>query len=237
MRAPGGLTVTLSGSAGLAASTATTDAYGNFSLLTTASQLGDVNAYVTDVWGVTLWITSTGLMVTQPQISMFNVEPTGQGKQVDVSGTVTADAPGGLTVKFSGSAGLAATSATTDSQGNFDLLTTASQLGDVDATVTDEWGNQAWASSTLMVMPPDVYLNAISLGNGMWQFIGSVSGMDVSDDTVNLSGLTSATVTPNANGSFSVTVYLGSNSPMGTEYASATDVWGQTGPQQMYSFY
>ncbi|HET6880887.1 MAG TPA: hypothetical protein VFI31_12070, partial [Pirellulales bacterium] len=143
---------------------------------------------------------------------------------------------GGLTVKFSGSAGLATTSATTDSNGNFDLLTTASQLGEVDANVIDVWGNQASASTTLMVMPPEVSLNAISLGNGEWQFVGSVSGMDVADDTVQLSGLASATVTPNANGSFSVTVYLGSDDPIGSEYASATDVWGQTGSQQSYTF-
>jgi hypothetical protein len=229
-----GLTVTLSGSAGIAATSATTDSNGNFSLLTTASQVGNVSAYVTDVWGVTSSVVTTNLIVTQPQINGLTIEATGQGKQVDVSGTVAADAPGGLTVNFSGSAGLAATSATTDSNGNFSLQTTASQLGNVNAAVTDEWGNQASASGSLTVMAPQITgFTAVSLGNGEWQFSGTVPA----NATVQLSGLYSATVTPNASGYFSVVCYLGTNDPIGNEYAVATDVWGQTGSQAVYPFY
>ncbi|MGH7137163.1 MAG: hypothetical protein ACREHD_15585, partial [Pirellulales bacterium] len=130
---PAGLTVTFSGSAGLGATSATTDANGNFNLVTSASQLGEISATVTDTWGLTSDPATTEIMVTPPQIIEWTADPTGQGKQVEISGSVSASTLGGLTVTFSGPAGLAATSATTDIDGNFDLLTTASQLDDVDA--------------------------------------------------------------------------------------------------------
>lgn len=236
---PAGLTVTFSGSAGLGTTTTTTDANGNFDLVTSASQLGDISATVTDSWGVISPLATTGIMVNPPQIIELTADPTGQGKQVEVSGSISASTPGGLTVTFSGSAGLAATSATTDSNGNFDLLTTASQLGEVDAEFTDVWGETSpVATTTLSVDPPQINsLIAVSLGNGNWQFSGMVSGPDPGDDTVNLSGIASGSATPCASGNFSVELYLGSDSPSGVEYAAATDIWGQTGAQATYSFF
>lgn len=236
--APDGLTVTFSGSAGLGATSATTDSNGNFGLLTTAKQLGEITATVTDVWGITSSPLTTGIMCNPPEITNLMVEATGQGKQVIVSGSVSASAPAGLTVSFSGSAGLGASSATTDSDGNFSVTTSAAQLGEVDATVTDVWGETSpVASTTLSVMPPMIEgFGAVQLQGGEWEFEGTVAGPDAADDTVQLSGMTSTTATPDASGYFSVIVYLGSN-PTGTEYAVATDIWGQQGPQESYSYY
>lgn len=233
-----GLTVTFSGSTGLATTSVTTDGNGNFDLETTAKNLGDITATVTDVWGVTSSPMTTGIMCMPPEIDNLTVEATGQGKQVTVAGSVSATSPGGLAVSFSGSAGLSATSATTDSSGNFSLTTTASQLGEVDATVTDIWGEtSSVAASSLSVMPPQIEgFGAIDIGNGEWEFEGTVAGPGPADDSVQLSGMTSASVTPDSNGNFSVTVYLG-DYPSGVEYASATDIWGQSGPQASYSFF
>jgi hypothetical protein len=236
--APGGLTVTFSGSAGLADTSTTTDAYGNFNLATTASQLGDVTATVTDVWGITSSPMTVSIECMPPQVTSLMVEATGQGKQVTVQGNVSASSPGGLKVSFSGSAGLTATSATTDSNGNFNLTTTAAQLGEVDATVTDVWGQVSpLASATLTVMPPQIEgFGAIELGNGFWEFEGTVQGPDAGDDSVQLSGMNSTSATPDSGGNFSVTVYLGDN-PSGVEYAVATDIWGQSSQQVSYSFF
>lgn len=235
---PGGLTVNFSGSAGLGATSTTTDAEGNFDLITTASKLGEVNATVTDTWGVTSPTTTTDVMATPPQIMALTVQATGQGKQVEVSGGISASTLGGLTVTFSGPAGLADTSATTDDEGDFDLITTASKLGEVDAVVNDVWGQTSpVAATTLSVMAPQITdLEAANLGGGEWKFTGTVSGPDTSDDTVQLSGIESGSATPDSSGNFSVVIYLGSNTPIGDEYAVATDIWGQTSSQFTYSF-
>lgn len=236
--APGGLTVTFSGSAGLAATSTTTNANGSFNLATTASQLGIVAATVTDVWGVTSSPMSVSIQCTAPQVTNLTVEATGQGKQVTVTGGVRASSPAGLTVSLSGAAGLATTSATTDSNGNFSRTTTAAKLGEVDATVTDVWGQVSpLTSTTLTVTPPQIEgFGAIDVGNGFWEFEGTVGGPDAGADSVTLSGMTSTSATPNASGYFSVTVYLGDN-PSGVEYAVATDIWGQSSPQASYSFF
>jgi hypothetical protein len=234
---PAGLTVTFSGSAGVTGST-TTNSNGSFNLVKTATGLGSVTAVVTDDWGVQSAPNTTQIMDYGPRISNFTVTATGQGKQVDVSGSVSATPPAGLTVTFSGSAGVTG-SATTDSNGNFNVLTTAANLGSVTAVVpSDAWGvSSSPATTNLMVQAPYIAgLTATKLGNGEWQITGTVSGLDVKDDTVQLSGVISTSATPNNSGSFSVTVQISGN-PNGTEYALATDIWGQTSNEAEYMFF
>ena len=229
-----GYQVTLSGPV---SATISVDSSGGFSYLGSATGLGTITGTVTDSDGDSAQ-GSTDIMDTPPQISSLIVEATGKGKQVDVSGNVSAQSSGGLTVTFSGSAGVGG-SATTDANGNFNLVTTAANLGEVDATVTDVWGMASPTSSaTLTVMPPQITgFGAIDLGNGTWQFQGTVSGLDAADDSVQLSGMASSGATPNASGYFSVTVVLGTDNPSGIEYATATDVWGQTSNQASYMFF
>lgn len=210
---------------------------GSFSYTGPATGLGTVTAAVTDGDGDSAQA-SANIIDTPPQVSSLLVQATGQGKQVSVSGSVYTLSPGGLTVNFGGSVGLAMSSTTTDANGGFGLLTTAAALGNLTAFVTDEWGVQsAIRGATLTVQPPQLgRLNAIDLGNGEWQFVGTVTGPDVTDDTVKLSGLGSASATPNADGSFAAVVYIGSY-PHGSEYAVATDIWGQTSNQVAYMFF
>lgn len=215
----------------------TINSAGTTSYVLPATELGTISGTVTDTAGDSAQATCA-ITDAAPQISGLAVSATGQGKQVDVTGTVHALSPSGLSVKFSGSAGLAQTSTTTDASGNFSLVTTAASLGNVSAVVTDIWGvNSPTATTTLVVQPPQINgFTAINLGNGEWEFEGSVSGRGEAGDTVQLSGLASASATVNSDGSFSVIVQIGSY-PSGTEYAVATDVWGQTSNQASYTFF
>ncbi|HWB09353.1 MAG TPA: hypothetical protein VG826_09025 [Pirellulales bacterium] len=233
---PAGLVVTFSGTAGLQTTSTMTDAYGNFNMVTTAASLGSVTAVVTDDWGAQSMPVTTQIMDNGPQMPSFTVVATGQGKQVDVSGNVGGMSSSGITVTFSGSAGVSG-SATTDSNGHFDLVTSASRLGTVSAVATDVWGvSSGTGTATLSVPRPYVSpLTVTSLGSGEWQIQGSVSGPDVADDTVQLSGVASGSATPNSSGSFSIVVQMVGN-PNGTEYAVATDIWGQTSNQATYTF-
>lgn len=235
---PGGLTVNFSGSAGLAATSTTTNSSGGFALQTTAGQLGNIIATVTDVWGVVSGPISCGIMCTPPQVNNLTVMSTGQGKQVMVTGSVSATPASGLTVDFSGPAGLGATSATTDTNGNFSLTTTAAKLGEVDATVTDIWGQVSpMASTSFSVMPPVIQgFGAIQLENGEWEFEGTVQGPNAAGDSVQITGMATASATPDASGQFSVIVYMGSN-PSGTATAVATDIWGQTSQPVTYTIF
>ncbi|HVX12695.1 MAG TPA: hypothetical protein VHC22_16055 [Pirellulales bacterium] len=234
MGAQAGCQVVLSGpvSANLS-----TDGSGNFSYTGAATSLGTVTAMVSDNNGDCCQA-ETSIQDSAPNIESLTIVPTGVGKQVDISGTVEAGCMNDLTVKFSGTVGLAANSATTDSSGCFNLQTTAAALGSVSAVATDVWGVSSFTvNAMLMVMTPQIQsLNATEVGNGEWQFSGTVTGPNVSDDSVQLSGLGSATATPNSAGYFSVTVSLNSNNPMGSEFAVATDAWNQSSNQAFYMF-
>lgn len=209
---------------------------GGFSYTGPATGLGTVTGVVTDGDGDSAQA-SASIIDTPPQVSGLSIQATGHGKQVSVAGSVCALSPGGLTVNFGGSVGLAMSSATTDANGNFNLLTTATSLGNLTAIVTDVWGVQsATRGATLTVQPPQLSrLNAIDVGNGEWEFFATVTGPDVTEDTVTLSGLGPATATPKADGSFSAVVYI-DNNPHGSEYAVATDVWGQSSNRVTYMF-
>lgn len=201
-----------------------------------ATGLGTITGTVSDSDGDTAQA-SCEIADSPPLINSLTVVATGQGKQVEVSGSVTAPSPGGLAVTFSGSAGLDDTGATTDAYGDFDLVTTATSLGDVSAVVKDVWGvNSAPMTTTLTVQPPQIVgLTAVDIGNGYWEMQGTVNGPDAADDSVALSGMASASASPDSTGSFSVIVYFGSEYPNGTEYAVATDVWGQSSAQSSYT--
>jgi hypothetical protein len=201
-----------------------------------ATELGTITGTVTDSDGDTAQETCD-IQDQPPQITSLSIIATGQGKQVDVSGTVSSQTSESLSVNLSGSAGLAVSSTTTDDYGNFNLVTTATSLGDISAVATDIWGvASSPMSATLMVQAPQISnLNAINLGNGEWEIQGSIMGPDVADDSVQLSGVAPGSGSPDGSGSFSIIVQAGSY-PTGTEYAVATDIWGQTSNQASYTF-
>lgn len=214
-----------------------TDADGNFDYYGPAAGLGTITAQATDSDGNQVE-GSTGIMDSPPQFNSLAVQATGQGKQVEVTGSISAGDVSGLAVAFAGSIGLADSSTTTDSNGNFDLITTATSLGDLTATVTDVWGTQSESSTSLMVPPPSLsQLTGVNEGNGIWCFSGTVSGIDVGDDTVQFSGIAAGSTAVNADGTFSKELLLNGPNPSGEEYAVATDIWGQQSNQVVYMFF
>lgn len=222
---------------GEVSATLSTDSSGNFDYYGPAAGLGTITAQATDSGGNQVE-GSTSIMDSPPQFNSLDVQATGQGKQVEVTGSISAGDVSGPTVTFAGSIGLADSSTTTDSNGNFDLITTATSLGDLTATVTDVWGTQTQSSTSLMVPPPSLsQFTGVNEGNGIWCFSGTVSGPDLGDDTVQFSGVAAGATTVNADGTFSEELLLNGQSPSGEEYAVATDIWGQQSSQVVYMFF
>ncbi len=204
---------------------------GTFSLTTTASGSGTIDATVVNVWGLTGTAETSldGITGTQTESQDTNllpgltvtVTPTGSGKSVTVSGQVSDSNPANLTVTFSG---VVSGSAVTDSNGNFSLTTTATDLGEVDASVTDGAGQSASASTQLAVAPPTLTLNLTMDQQRTITLSGQVSGSDVTEDMVTFTGVASGSAGPGTNGSFSLTTQA---SQLGDVQAVVTDVWGQ----------
>ena len=214
-----------------------TDGNGFFQYVGPAAALGTVTAQATDSGGNQVQ-GSTGITDSPPHFNSLEIQATGQGKQVEVTGGISAGDVSGLTVTFAGSVGLANSSTTTDCNGNFNFTTTATSLGSLTATVTDVWSVQAHFSTNLIVPPPSLsQLTAVDEGNGIWSFSGTVSGPDVGDNTVQFNGLASGTATVSANGSFSKELLLSGQYPYGEEYAVVTDIWGQQSNQVVYMFF
>lgn len=214
-----------------------TDDYGNFEYDGPAAGLGLITAQATDSAGDQV-VASSEVTDTPPEINNLGIEPTGQGNQVEITGSVTAGDFAGLTVDFSGSVGVATTSTTADANGDFDLLTTASSLGNLTATATDVWGTQSSPWSTMFSVPPPQLsqLTIVDMGNGVWELSGIVSGMDLADDTIQFSGIASGTATVNEDGSFATELLMNGQNPSGDEYAVATDIWRQQSNQVVAMF-
>lgn len=217
---------------GVVSANVATDASGNFQYVGTANSLGTEYAVATDSQGNSSSQASTPVVNNSPVIYNFQVFATGNGKQVELKGAVQDESPSGLTVTFSSAnVGLAQDSTSTDASGQFDFFTTASALGSVSAVVVDVWGVQSSpAEATLSVPPPQIVgFTYVDQGNGYYQFQGTISDSQPSGITVQLSGLASgsAAVDPSSGAFVSDSYQLGAH-PTGSEYAVATDIWGQT---------
>jgi len=135
---PGGLTVTFSG---VVTGTATTSASGSFSYSGTASALGQINAAVTDLLGVT---GSGTAQLTNSAPTINNLEAVysaGTGVWT-ISGQVVDEYAAGLTVNLSNVPGEGTATATVETD-NFFTLTVeaaATATNTVSASVTDWWG-------------------------------------------------------------------------------------------------
>jgi hypothetical protein len=147
-----------------------------------------------------------------------------------VAGQVSGgSASGGLTVTLSG---VVSASVTTQADGTFTYTGPASGLGQIQASVTDNNGNTATASTTLSAAPPTIVnFVAINNGNNNWTFTGQVQGPYVQGLTVALAGIPSlnnnnASATVQANGGFSYTITLQPGESGGVT-ADCTDWWGQ----------
>jgi hypothetical protein len=201
------------------------DANGNFSYTADASGVGAETATPMDgqpMGGdtVTTQITAAASSLT------LNVAP-GTRNMVTLSGQVTAGAPGGLTVAFNG---VVSGTATTNVDGTFQVTLPASGVGQIQATVTDIWGQTAASPPVTVKSNAPVIENfqAAQQPDGTWIFTGTVIDECPSGLTVQLGGipaLMGKTVTVRDDGTFSFTATL-MMGEAGTATAMCTDWFG-----------
>ena len=235
---PEGLTVSFSGVVG---GSTTTDASGNFSLVALASDLGDVSATVSDVWGVGSAPVTAPLGSPAPVVQLDPPQTDSTG-MVTVSGYVTDLSPGGLSVNVSG---VVNGTATTDASGYFSLTAPYSASGTVTVTTTNVW-NQTSSPAQATVNPPMVApvpmqianLTATYENNGKWLITGTVQGGDLSTATISYSGTASGSAqVDSSTGDFSFEVNAQSQPYYsGTEYVVASDAEGDQSGSQSVSF-
>jgi hypothetical protein len=209
----------------------TTDTNGNFSYTTSQASLGTVyaaglsNAQPTDTAQATIAVAAPALSLSISYGSQHNVTLSGLLTDLDADSR---------SISISGVAG---GTPVTDSSGNFSFTTTASALGEVDATETDPWGQ---ASNTAMVTVSDtapVIQNFVAIhgiGN-TWIFQGNVVAGYAEGLTIRFGGLTALagrTTTVRADGTFSFTCTLPAGTH-GTATAITTDWWGLDSDQEL----
>ncbi len=217
----GALSVALSGPL---TANVSVDSGGNFSYSGSISSLSTLEAVASDAGtGLSSDAATTTIANDAPSL-WFSVTPTGDGKNVQISGMVQDESPGGLSVSFSG---VVSGSVTTDSTGNFSFDTTASALGNVAATTSDPWGvGSSEADSTLSSEPPTVSFWSEPTGSNQEITVyGQVTAGVADGATVTISGVVSGTASVDSYGNFSLTADA---SGEGSLSATATDVWDQT---------
>ena len=118
---------------------------------------------------------------------------------------------------------------TTDSQGNYSVTVAVPQLGQERATSAD--GQSNTALSTLVGGSPVVSdFTALSLGSGLWEFSGTVTGAPIQGEVVNFGGINALmgqSDTVNADGTFDFYAIV-STGQGGWASAQAVDWWGDT---------
>jgi hypothetical protein len=211
----------------------------DFTFTGTASGLGAITAGGTDTLKQTSSLAQINFTSAAPTIANLNYL-WGASKQVTITGTVNDAVPAALTVNIGGSAfggGLAGT-ITTDSQGNFSITLTATQLGQVMVCTSDQWGqSSAPASIKLSDSTPTITdFTAVQGVGHSWTFTGTVTAGYAPGLTVNFSGLpevANLTATVQANGTFSLTVTLNADDS-GYVNCAVTDCWNLTSATASY---
>jgi streptogramin lyase len=149
------------------------------------------------------------------------------GTTVTLSGQVTADAPGGLTVDFTGQV---VGSVVTNADGTFSGTFQATGLGSVSATTTDAHGLVSNTATIVLTANAPVITNfaATAEGSNIWTFSGTVTDQTPAGMVVTFGGLPSLvgqTAIVQANGTFELTVSLQAGEE-GTATAQTIDAWG-----------
>jgi hypothetical protein len=149
-------------------------------------------------------------------------------RQVTLSGSLSSSSGpiANQTISFGG---VFSGTTTTNAQGNYSIKLTAESLGQVTASCANGLSNTA--RSTLVDGKPTINnFAAVSLGGGMWEFTGTVTGAPSQGEVVNfgiLPALQGEHVNVNQNGSFTLYCYIPSGQG-GTASATAVDWWGDT---------
>lgn len=145
-----------------------------------------------------------------------------------LSGQVTDEQPGGLTVQITG---VYTGSVQTNADGSFSVAIQPSQLGSIFATVTDAEGLSSTSMEDVLTsfVPTISNFSARRLYGNCWTFSGTVSDECAEGLIVHFGGLPSLegkTAVVGADGTFSLTIDLQPGEE-GTATAQTTDWWGQ----------
>jgi hypothetical protein len=166
-----------------------------------------------------------------PSVTSFSVAQAGH-HDVRLTGSVSDDGGvSGLTVNFTG---VVTGSTTTDADGDFFVVLTASALGTITATVTDDGGLTSDPSSAdLTNVAPSISVSAVQGVGGCWVIEGSVSDEWAYGLTVTLTSgnpaLNGVSVDVSSNGTFEFAILNPNVNLMGaTVAASVTDWWGES---------
>jgi hypothetical protein len=159
----------------------------------------------------------SGLSFMNFGVSVLNV-----GKQVELRGMVSDSNPTSVQINFTG---VAIGSVYADTNGYFDVKTTASGLGTVNASAIDSVGSVAGASGQVTDVAPTMMLYFAYGANKQVTLSGKVTDAQPGGMTVNFSGVATGSVITNPDGSFSKTLTA---TALGTITASTQDVWGLT---------
>lgn len=145
------------------------------------------------------------------------------GHVVQLSGTVTADQPQGVTVTFNGAA---SGSTTTGAGGAFLYTTGGASLGQVSAVATDQQAQVSPpATANIMVTAPTITLNVTYNTQRSVTLWGQITGVDAGSRTVTFTGVATGSVTSNSDGTFS---YTTTATALGNVSAQTTDTWSQS---------
>ena len=157
--------------------------------------------------------------------------------RVQLSGHVTDEFNSGLTITFSGAA---SGNTTTDSSGDFATNLNASQLGTLNANVSDQWSQAAQAATVTLTNSAPVIENftGTCLDGSIWKFTGRVVDEVAAGLVVRFSGLSAVSremATVNSDGTFSLTVDL--SGQHGNVQCQVTDWWNVDSTLATYTVY
>jgi large repetitive protein len=130
---------------GVASGSVAVNPDGIFTLTTTATGLGTIQASTTDLWGQASNTAQVTVSALPPSITSFTATCLG-GNLWTLSGTVTDQtSPAGLSVQFGGLSGVTGQTATVGANGAFSLTVQipSGVSGTVTAEATDWWGLQS----------------------------------------------------------------------------------------------
>jgi hypothetical protein len=215
-----GVVVTFSGA--VSASTIT-DATGFYSLTTSNASLGTVYADGINLLQQPTNTAGSRIAVTAPNLTMQIVSI--QGQTVSIKGNVLDLDSGSFDITLGG---VASTTVTPDSKGDFTAILNVSGLGALTASATDLWGqSDDLALDVTNYQPMISSFCAIYESSGVWTFRGRVDDEYAAGLTVRFGGLGSLqgkTATVDADGWFTLTCVLNPGET-GTATACVTDWW------------
>jgi hypothetical protein len=241
----GGRSVTLTGSvtddnpqtvvidiSGVMSGSTNPDANGNFSYTANASALGTVSAVATDSQQLQSNTAQAQVAAAKPSLTLHYTIAT--QKYIVLVGTVTAGTAGGLNVTFTG---VVSGGTVTKADGTFNTTQIACCLGQIQATVTDVWGQVSDPASVTVTQGAPVIdgFRANRNAGTTWTFSGTVTDLTPAGNTVTFSGLPSLqgkTATTKDDGTFSLVVTL-QQGESGTAAAIRTDWFDLTSPEKL----